>query len=153
MRSQSLIDANVPIYAAGGDHPLKEPSIQILSLAVRHPRAFLTDAEVLQELLHRYLALRRWRLEGKLAFETFADAMQGHIEAIHAEDVERAARLADEHSGLSARDLVHLAVMHRLEVTHIVTADRTFDQVRDVTRLDPAEVAAWGPALVSESNT
>ena len=153
MSSQSFIDANVPIYAAGGDHPLKEPSIEILSLAVRHPRAFLTDAEVLQELLHRYLALRLWRLEGKLAFETFAGSMQGHIEAIHAEDVERAARLADEHPGLSARDLVHLAVMHRLEVTHIVTADRTFDQVTGVTRLDPAEVASWGPELIRADRT
>jgi len=42
------------------DHPLKEPCKQVLHLAARYPGAFFTDAEVLQEMLHRYLALKRW---------------------------------------------------------------------------------------------
>ena len=54
-----FIDANVPIYAAGGDHPLKEPCARILRSVAEDPKPFLTDSEVLQELLHRYLALGR----------------------------------------------------------------------------------------------
>ena len=51
-----FIDANVPIYAAGGDHPYKEPCARILRMAAEEPQPFVTDSEVLQELMHRYLA-------------------------------------------------------------------------------------------------
>ena len=51
-----FIDANVPIYAAGGDHPYKEPCARILRMAAEQPQPFVTDSEVLQELMHRYLA-------------------------------------------------------------------------------------------------
>jgi len=46
------VDANVPPYAAGRDHRSKEPTAG--ALAARY-QAFFT-AEVLQEMLHRYLA-------------------------------------------------------------------------------------------------
>ena len=55
-----FIDANVPRYAAGHSHPLKEPCARILRLATERPRTFFTAVEVLQELLHQYLALRLW---------------------------------------------------------------------------------------------
>ena len=32
-----FIDANVPIYAAGGDHPLKEPCARILRSMAEDP--------------------------------------------------------------------------------------------------------------------
>ncbi len=46
-----FIDADIPIYAAGSAHPLKDPAIRILRLAAQHPESFLTSAEVLQELI------------------------------------------------------------------------------------------------------
>ena len=55
-----FLDANVPIYAAGREHPLKAPCVRVLELAAERPYDFVTDAEVLQELLHRYLAQRLW---------------------------------------------------------------------------------------------
>ena len=55
-----FIDANVPIYASGRKHPNKEPCARVLTMAAEHPWSFVTDAEVLQELLHRYLASGRW---------------------------------------------------------------------------------------------
>ena len=57
-----FIDANVPIYAASGDHPYKEPCARILRMAAEQPQPFVTDSEVLQELMHRYLASGRWAL-------------------------------------------------------------------------------------------
>ena len=70
-----FIDTNVPIYAAGGDHPLKEQCARILRSVAEDPKPFVTDSEVLQELLHRYLALRRWEL-GREVVRTFAEAMR-----------------------------------------------------------------------------
>jgi predicted nucleic acid-binding protein len=137
-----FVDTNVPIYAAGRPHALKAPCEQILELIARHPRAFFTDAEVLQELLHRYLALRIWP-QGREFLQRFAVLMREQIEPIFAIDVEQAASFADRYPGLSARDLLHLAVMTRVGAARIVSADRGFDNILQVERLDPASLLAW----------
>ena len=141
-----FIDTNIPIYAGGGEHPLKEPSLEVLALIARRPGAFATDAEVLQELLHRYVALGRWS-QGREVFQRFAALMAQRVEAIHAVDIETAATLADQHSGLAARDLVHVAVMARIGSAQIVSADRGFDRLAELERLDPANVGAWRIAV------
>ena len=63
------------------------------------------------------------------------------------DDVLAAGKLANEHRGLSTRDLLHLAVMRRLGVTRIVTADADFDRVPGIVRLYPADDGAWEMAL------
>lgn len=144
-----FVDANVAIYAAGREHPLKEPSKEILRLAAAHPQYFFTDAEVLQELLHRYLSLRMWPT-GKAVIRGFADVMHGSVEAVRAEDVEKATGLADEHfPELSSRDLLHAAVMLRVGSESIATADKSFDRLagEGIERLDPAEVVNWKQRL------
>ena len=146
-----FIDANVPIYAAGREHPIKEPCARILMLAAEHPRSFVTDAEVLQELLHRYLASGRWAL-GREVLQAFAEVMHGRIEPVYANDVDAAAKLADRHPDVSARDLVHAAVMERLGADRIISADTDFDRLLGVTRLDPAEATDWRSSVVPSSS-
>ena len=111
-------------------------------LATSHPEAFWTDAEVLQELLHRYMALRLGR-QGKDVLDGFAALMRGRVEPIFAGDVERAASLADTNAGLSARDLLHYAVIARAGSGTIVSADAGFDQRPGIERLDPADLTSW----------
>ena len=137
-----FIDTNVPIYAAGRAHPLKGPCAQVLLLVAEHSQTFVTDAEVLQELLHRYLALRLWP-QGRDVFRRFSDLMQGRVEAVQAADVEHAAGLADVHQELGGRDLLHVAVMDRLEVRRIISADTGFDRLQELERLDPAQLTSW----------
>jgi uncharacterized protein len=146
-----FLDANIPTYAAGRDHPLKDPCKEVLRLAARHPRSFFTDAEVLQEMLHRYLALRRW-LEGKRVVLDFAALTAGSIEPVTAGDVVRACDLADQYAArhgarLAARDLLHAAVMLRAEgeAAKIVSADGDFDELaaESIERLDPAGIEVW----------
>ena len=142
MSRPTFLDANVPICAAGRPHGLKQPSAQVLMLAAEHPAAFVTDAEVLQELLHRYLALRLWP-QGKEVFHRFADLMRERVEPVHAADVEQAARLADQYPELGGRDLLHAAIMHRLGVRRLVSADAGFDRLSGLERLDPMDVEEW----------
>lgn len=142
-----FIDANVPTYAAGRDHPLKNPCKEILRLLALNPRYFFTDAEVLQEMFHRYRSIRRWP-EGKRAVLDLAALMHGSVEPVLAEDIVLACDLADRHgAGLAARDLLHAAVILRTEETpaRIVTADRDFDDLatEGIERLDPADVESW----------
>ncbi len=111
-------------------------------LAADHPHAFITDAEVLQEMLHRYLALRLWP-QGREVFRWFRELMQDRVETVIADDVEHAAGLADSHPGLQARDLVHAAVMRQLGIRQIVSTDKGFDRLPDVERLDPAKIDSW----------
>ena len=73
--------------------------------------------------------------------------MADSTESIHAADVEQAAALADFHPMLSGRDLLHIAVMNRLGVTRIVSADSGFDRVSGIERLDPGRFSEWRESL------
>ena len=148
MNPAVFIDANVPIYAAGSDHPYKEPCARILRILAEDPQSFVTDSEVLQELMHRYLASGRWNL-GREVVRAFAEAMRGRIEPVHAEDVTLAAELADLHPGVSARDLVHAAVMQRLGADRIISADTDFDRLEGINRLDPARIGESGSSILT----
>ncbi len=147
MSPTAFLDTNVPIYAAGRPHPLKAFCGQILLVVAEHPQGFVTDAEVLQELLHRYLALRLWS-QGREVFRRFAELMQERVEAVQAADVERAADLADAYPNLGGRDLLHAAIMERLHVRHIISTDTDFDRLQEVERLDPAQVEGWRRTVV-----
>jgi hypothetical protein len=146
MTSAIWIDANVPMYAFGRDGPYRPACKRILGLAGDRPGAFWIDAEVLQEVLHRYLAVGVWAHQ-QPAFMRFALLMQDTTEPIYGEDVERAGAYAGQYRDLSARDLLHLAVMQRVGATHIVSADRGFDQIDGITRLDPLRVEEWEPLV------
>lgn len=140
--SSILIDANIFMYSVGRPHRLRDSSRQVVLLAAEHEQSFFTDAEVFQELLHRYMAVRAWPLM-RPHFDGLFTQMRGRIEPMLAEDVEHAAALAERYPALSARDLVHAAVMYRVGATHVVSADGSFDVLTDIERLDPAEVDVW----------
>jgi predicted nucleic acid-binding protein len=111
---------------------------------------FVTDVEVVQELLHRYLALHIWP-EGRRSIEEFVELMRGRIEPMIVADVEMAARLADTHAQLSARDLVHASVMHRIGCSFVVTADKGFDEIGGIERLDPMRVDEWAHLVTDQA--
>lgn len=145
----ALVDTNVPMYAAGADHPLKGPCLEVMAMIAAHPRAFLTDAEVLQELIHRYLSVRRWAF-GKEVVRDFAGLLEGRIEPVYGDDILEAARLADGYPGVSCRDLVHTATARRIGVSRIISTDEDFDVLPGIERLAPERVGEWGGPLVAE---
>lgn len=151
MGPAAFIDANVPIYAAGREHPNKEPCAHVLMMVAEHSQLFVTDCEVLQELLHRYLASGRWTL-GREVIQAFAEVMSDRIEPVYFEDVDLAVKLADNHMQVSARDLVHAAVMQRLGTNKIISVDTDFDNLPGITRLAPTDVSDWGPSLLASEH-
>ena len=148
MSPAAFIDANVPIYASGRPHPNKEPCLRILRLVAEQPWSFVTDVEVLQELLHRYLSSERWAL-GREVLLGFAEVMHDRIEPVVEQDMHLAVRLGDDYPDVSARDLVHAAVMERLGASRIISADTDFDRLPGLTRLDPADVGEWRDAVLA----
>ena len=151
MNPAVFIDANVPIYAAGREHAYKEPCGRIITMIAEHPASFVTDVEVLQELLHRYMASRRLAL-GREVLQGFAEVMHGRIEPVYEEDIHLASELADQHPTISARDLVHAAVMKRLGSVRIISSDTDFDRLPGVVRLDPADVGEWVDSVLIGEN-
>jgi predicted nucleic acid-binding protein len=139
----ALVDANVPIYAAGSAHPLKGPCGAVLRMVAEVPGQFLTDAEVLQEMLHYYLR-RNLASGGLQVVEEFADLMEGRVEPVSREDVLAACLLArGAPADVPARDYLHLAIARRAGATFIVSADTDFDRLEGIERLDPAGLEEW----------
>ena len=83
-----LIDANVPMYLVGGDHPNKVIALRMLERAVTNRERLVTDAEVFQEILHRYVAIGR-----RDAIQPAFDALNAAVDEVFPIDaklVERA---------------------------------------------------------------
>jgi uncharacterized protein len=128
------------MYAAGRDHPLRAPSIRFLDQVADGSIQAITSVEVVQEVFHRYLSLRRpdlARIVAKDAQDMFAPV----VPITHAL-MRRIPDLVDKYPRLQARDLVHVATCIHEGVTEIISPDKAFDQVSEVRRLDPTEFAA-----------
>ena len=54
-----LVDSNIPMYLVGASHPHKIAAQRMLEKLIRDRERLTTDAEVLQEILHRYVAIDR----------------------------------------------------------------------------------------------
>lgn len=134
--SPVFVDVNLPMYAAGAPHPLREPARRVIRAIATGQLAAVTDAEVFQEILYRYLHIGE-REKGFRVFDRFYRIMIGRILPVEEADVLHARGLAERYPALSPRDLFHLAVMVRHGLTEIITADTGFDAIAEVQRIDP----------------
>ena len=150
MTSVAFVDSNIPIYAAGREHEYNEPCARIIRAIASNPTHFMTDAEALQELMHHYRRTNRWTI-GREIFRRFETLLQGRIEPTYHEDVRQAARMADEGYQSSSRDLVHASVMRRCGTSLCISADKDFDRIPGVRRLDPMELDVWQAELGVQS--
>jgi len=130
-----LVDANVFMYAAGAAHPHKQPSLTFLRRIAAGEVEAAIDAEVLQEILHRYRAIGRWD-EGGRVFD-LARRIVPTVAPITVEIVERAREILDAHHSVSARDALHAAACQLVGAASICSYDRDFDDIAGVTRMEP----------------
>lgn len=129
-----FLDSNIPMYLVGAEHPNKVRCVALLERLVREREVLVSDAEVFQEILHRYSAIRRpeaipaaWRALAELVDEVYP---------VEVEDVERARTLLlEELPELSARDALHVSIMRRHGVPEVLSFDAGFDDVQDIARL------------------
>ena len=129
-----FIDTNVPMYAGGAAHPLREPAQQVIRAIVAGELDAVTDTEVFQEILYRYFAIGE-RRKGLLIFDTFHSVMDGRVLPVTDVETRRARDLAERYPRLSPRDLIHLGVMLVAPIAEVVSADAGFDEVAEVSRI------------------
>jgi predicted nucleic acid-binding protein len=128
-----FIDSNIPMYVIGRPHPHREGAQRLLERAAVAGERLVTDAEVLQEILHRYDALRQ-----RQWIQPAFDALLGVVDEVlpvELADLERAKDLLLSSQRLSARDALHLALMRRHGIADIMTYDAGFDGLAGVRRL------------------
>jgi len=121
------------MYLVGAAHPHKADAVRLLERAIAAGERLVTSAEVLQEILHRYVGIERCD-----AIQPALDAILGVVDevlSIDRKDVERARELVLGAARLSARDALHAAVMEREGITHVLTFDAGFDRVPGLTRI------------------
>ena len=128
-----LVDSNIPMYLVGEAHPHKTDAQRLLERCVVDNRRLVSDAEVLQEILHRYTVIQR-----RDSIQSAFDALLGVVDEVFPvtlEAVKRAREVVLGSPDLSARDAVHIAVMQLHDVKEILSFDRGFDGVPGIRRI------------------
>lgn len=132
MTESIFLDANIFMYAAGKPHAFKQPCQQILQAVEAKQLAAATNIEVMQELLYRYhhiklldkgLLLCRYILDYPL---TILPVTPADISLV-----------LSQTKALPPRDAIHAATMQNNNITQILSADKHFDRIEGVQRLDP----------------
>src|SRR4029079_3456165 len=121
------------MYLVGAEHPNKAAARRILETAIAAGERLVTDAEVFQEILPRYVAIdRREAIEP--AFDVLLDIVDDVLDIGRA-DVLAAKRLVLTASGLSARDAIHVAIMQRHDIGSIASFHHGFDGIPGISRI------------------
>jgi len=121
------------MYIVGASHPNKITALRILEKTIMDRERLVTDAEVLQEILHRYISINR-REVIQPAFDALL-ALVDSVLAVDQETVVEAKQIVLGYQKLSARDALHLAVMRLHGIDRILSLDSGFDGIQGITRI------------------
>jgi len=121
-----FIDTNIPMYAAGQEHPNKAPSIKILESVSEGKIIGVTSTEVLQEILYRYWAIKLLK-KGLKVFNEFLQIVDDVLPVnfqIMCETRDILEKNNDQN--IFPRDAIHAATMNYYGINCIATHDEHF---------------------------
>lgn len=121
------------MYLVGASHPHKADAKRWIEELISHRERLVTNAEVLQEILHRYVSIAR-----PDAIQPAFDTLLGITDEVFSIDhatVARARTIILGRKNLSARDAIHLATMQIHGIHKILSFDRGFDDFPGIVRL------------------
>ena len=128
-----FIDSNIPMYVIGTAHPNKETALLLLERLINDGQKLVTNAEVFQEILHRYKAIHRIE-----AIQPAIDCLENIVDEVFPvtkEDVIAAKENITSYCNLSSRDALHVSHMKKYKIQKILSFDRGFDQISNLERL------------------
>src|ERR1019366_5882936 len=94
----------------------------------------VTDAEVFQEILHRYSSIGRTEFIDS-AFELMRKIID-EVFPIELSSVDLARSIIRKTPGISARDAIHAATMNIHKVKILASFDSGFDRIRSISRIE-----------------
>jgi len=132
-----IVDTTVLVYAVGSEHSYRAPSRSLMDAIGSGGLQATTTVEVIQEFAH-VRARRRGRADARRLATAYADLL-----APLATTTERHLRTGldwwDRHKAIGAFDAVLAAVAQDLGVTALVSSDRAFARLTEVTHVLPNE--------------
>lgn len=131
-----FLDANIIMYAIGQDHPAKSGCVAALKQVEAGTIQVVTNVEVFQELLHRYYSLGRYEVANQ-AFTNLKTLCEQVLPVLES-DLDRAYTILREQPLISVRDAIHAATMLNSGLHTIISTDRHFDVIQEITRIDPS---------------
>lgn len=131
-----LVDTDVFLYARGTIHHYREPCRAVLRGAARGDLGLDASVEVVQEFAH--VLLRRGVDRLSALQEVDEVRSQCRLHAFNIDVHTQVLALLRAYDSLGVRDAVHAATAVHAGLTAIVSTDRVFDVVEEVTRVDPA---------------
>ncbi|MBA3417159.1 MAG: type II toxin-antitoxin system VapC family toxin [Geodermatophilaceae bacterium] len=138
--SRYLVDTNVFLYARGPEHRYRAPCRRILTGVRDGEIQLLASVELIQEFVH-VLLLRG--LDRSLVMDEAGEARrQCTMQPFDGQVLTTALGLLRHYPGLGARDAVHTATAIAAGVPRVLSADRVFDDLDEVERVDPVSAAA-----------
>ena len=131
-----FVDANVVIYSAV-DSPYREACVEVITAVAEGAAAGRTSTAALEEVWHSELAGKGGSIQGltSYAYRVFTPLL-----SVTDEIFRRALDL--DAPRLGANDHVHVASCLVNDIDVIVSADRGFDGIRGIRRIDPLDERA-----------
>lgn len=140
MKNRVFIDTSVFMYARGKDHPLRTPCSNIIFAMARDGALGkygvpVVNTEVLQEILYRYVMIEKG--DTGLSICRDIEALELDVLPVTKDDMNRTFELFERYRSkkLPPRDLIHAAVMINNGISHIVSADKHFDSIKEIKRV------------------
>ena len=137
-----VLDTTILAYAAGADHPLRDPCRRILEAVSRGALVAVTTTHVIEEFVH-VRARRRPRDDAAELGRRYSTLLAPLI-ATDADDLIEGLRLFVAHPELGSFDAVLAAVALRRGADALVSADRAFSLVPGLRHLDPMDLHDLG---------
>lgn len=131
-----FLDVNVPMYAAGTDHPCKAACVWLMNEVAEGRLAVAIDTEIVQEILHRYSAIRQWETGITMALSLLD--LVPVVYPVTVTDIRQTIEVFKRNApqGITARDALHAAVMQSNDLTCILSGDQHFDHIEGISRVD-----------------
>jgi uncharacterized protein len=122
-----VLDTTVLAYAAGAEHPLREPCARFIAAVARGELAATTTVEVIQEFAHVHGRRRPRTVAARLA-RRYAEGLAPLL-VVDADVLDRGLELFERHEALGAFDAVLAAATVASGAEALVSADRAFESV------------------------
>jgi predicted nucleic acid-binding protein len=130
-----VLDTSVLAYAAGWEHPLREPCVRLFDAIAGGRLAATTSPAVIQEFLHVH-ARRRTRAEAAARAENYRDVLAPLLNPEETQ-VDVALELFRAHPALDAFDAFLAAAAIESGARALVSADSAFAGVSGLRHVDP----------------
>lgn len=134
-----LYDTNVFVYALGAEHRYQTPCAAVIARAERGELRGEASVDLVGEFLHHRFRQTRDRSDAaRYAREV---AVLCRLHELRPDDVPLALSLFERHAQLSARDAFFAAIALNRRIDAILTADRDFECIPGLERVDPIDRA------------